>query len=110
MVGGTAFYLVTIDPKIPEQFSSPCPLCDKTWKVLVSTLENKERNGRDTLHYLAKKTLEKNVRSELSKKSRCSKCHKLFLRLDTHLGSKGCGQVRLLPKCSYVPPESALKI
>ena len=70
MVGGTAFYFATIDPKILEQLSSPCPLCDKTCISLGKHISKHRENARDYLHYLAKKTLDKNVRFELSKKSR----------------------------------------
>ena len=49
----------------------------------------RERNGRDYSPYLAKKTLDKKAKSELPKKSRCPKCHRLFLRLDTHLITLG---------------------
>ena len=72
--------------KIPRELSSPCPFCGKTFIRLGNHISKcTERDGRDYLPNLAKKTLDKKARSELPKKLRCPKCHKLFLRLDTHL-------------------------
>ena len=53
--------------------------------VLASTSANAEREGRNYSPYLAKKTLDKKAKYELPKKLRCPKCHRLFLKLDTHL-------------------------
>ena len=81
-----ASILTITNYKIPREHSSPCPFCGKTFISLSNHISKcTERDGRDLLPNLAKKTLYKKARSELPKKSRCPKCHKLFLRLDTHL-------------------------
>ena len=74
------------DQKIPRELSSPCPFCSKTSINLGKHISKyRESDGRDYSPHLAKKTLDKKAKSELPKKSRCPKCHRLFLRLDTHL-------------------------
>ena len=70
----------------------------------------KERDGRDYSSYLSKKTLYNKAKAGSSRKS-CPKCHRWFLRLDTHLkNSPFCKSVQQsdsqTPTAPTVPLQS----
>ena len=73
-------------PNQPTSTALPaCPFCCRQFKSLGNHISKcKERNGRDYSSYLSQKTLEKKAKTTSSRRS-CPRCHKRFLRLDTHL-------------------------
>ena len=86
-ISAGCFFTPGMMATLPVQKSSvlltACPFCEKSFKRHGNHLAYcKERQGRDYSAYLSKKTLDK--RSTSSKRS-CPKCHRMFLRLDTHL-------------------------
>ena len=69
----------------PDPALTSCPFCAREFKSLGNHLPKcKERHDRDYSSYLSKKTLDRKAKTGSSRKS-CPKCHKKFLRLDTHL-------------------------
>ena len=69
----------------PDPALTSCPFCAREFKSLGNHLPKcKERHDRDYSSYLSKKTLDRKANTGNSRKS-CPKCHKKFLRLDTHL-------------------------
>lgn len=69
----------------PDPALTSCPFCAREFKSLGNHLPKcKERHDRDYSSYLSKKTLDRKAKTGNSRKS-CPKCHKKFLRLDTHL-------------------------
>ena len=73
------------DNQSPDPALTSCPFCAREFKSLGNHLPKcKERHDRDYSSYLSKKTLDRKAKTGNSRKS-CPKCHKKFLRLDTHL-------------------------
>lgn len=69
----------------PDPALISCPFCAREFKSLGNHLPKcKERHDRDYSSYLSKKTLDRKAKTGSSRRS-CPKCHKKFLRLDTHL-------------------------
>ena len=87
---------------------STCPFCNKSgFKKLGNHLPRcKERNGQDYSSFLAKKTLAKKARLGSCKSQFCSKCHKRFSRLDTHLRNSAICKTLSVPPISS-PPRSS---
>ena len=80
------------EPKVSKE----CPFCGQYFQCLGNHLQHcKDRQGRDYSQYLSQKTLEK-----ATKKTRkmCPRCHKSFLRLDTHM--KNSASCRTFPSLS----------
>ena len=88
--------LSTPETSIGEDSLPACPFCNKHgFKRLGNHLPHCcERNGRDYGPFLSKKTLHKE-KANSCKSSFCPKCHKRFIRLDTHL--------RTSATCRHVP-------
>ena len=76
-----------------------CPFCHNKFKRVGRHLKHcKERLGREYSHYLAENTLTKRTRST---KQKCGKCHRFFVRLDTHL--------RTSARCRYIKDQERLE-
>lgn len=68
----------------PSQETTACPFCGNLYKKLGNHLPRcKKRDNRDYSAYLSKKTLDK--RNSKGRSKFCPKCHRKFLRLDTHM-------------------------
>ena len=81
----------------PDPALTSCPFCTREFKSLGNHLPKcKERHDRDYSSYLSKKTLDRKAKTGNSRKS-CPKCHKKFLRLDTHLKNN--------PFCKSIEPH-----
>ena len=76
---------------------TPCPFCNTTFKRVGNHLPHcKKRDGRNYSQFLAPKTLKKKLQSV--KKTKCLKCNRLFVRLDTHLRKSAmCKDIPSLP-------------
>ena len=85
-----------------------CPFCGKSgYKRLGNHLLHcPERNGRDYTFMLSAKTLN-NKKSNSCKFKCCSKCHKKFARLDTHLKNSSCCRDIPSSACLSSMPEQA---
>lgn len=83
---------------------TPCPFCTVGFKRLGNHLPKcKDREGGDYSCYLSDKTLTKKTRRPRTR-SFCPKCHKSFLRLDTHLRNNAhCRVVTPLSSDSIQP-------
>ena len=76
--------MATTPDQRPRGALQNCPFCGNEFRGLGNHLPHcKDRQGRDYSMYLAQKTLEKKSK-KVSRKA-CPKCHKMFVRLDTHL-------------------------
>ena len=96
------------DNQPPAPALSDCPFCGKQFKAVGNHLPRcKERDGRDYSSYLSKKTLYNKAKAGSSRKS-CPKCHRWFLRLDTHLkNSPFCKSVQ---QSDSQPQQSLLRV
>ena len=94
--------MATLPVQKSTELLTACPFCEKSFRRLGNHLAYcKERQGRDFSAYLSKKTLDK--RCTFSSKTSSPKCHRRFLRLDTHLKSSAtCRNITQSPDSGSV--------
>ena len=87
-----------------------CPFCGQMFRGLGNHLPMcKERGDRDYSMYLSKKTLENRARGDSSRKT-CPKCHKNFLRLDTHIKNSPFCKSTEKPSASLTPEPTTYPV